>query len=83
MLLARNNVDSARTTRRLNALDLKSAFEPLEPFRKTDVEGFTRHERDMMIATAVEETRKSVCFLELACMLYRHLCFRCSFFLLM
>ena len=60
MLLARKNVDVARTSRRLNALDLKNTFEPLEPFRKTDVEGFTKHEREMMIATAVEETRKSV-----------------------
>eukprot|EP01137_Pigoraptor_chileana_P033875 Opistho-2@25511 len=58
-LLATHGIDPEESKRNLDALNLKTTFEPLEPVEDTDVQSYLRHEYDMLILTAIEEAKKN------------------------
>ncbi len=59
-LLAGKGYDAEKLSRTLNSINLKTTFEPLEPLAEADIEGYLRHEHDMIILTAIEESKKKV-----------------------
>jgi nuclear pore complex protein Nup93 len=59
LLLASRNFDTEQYRRTLNTLDLKTAFEPLEPLGETDIEAYLKHQHHMIMLTAIEEAKKS------------------------
>ncbi|KAL9644584.1 hypothetical protein ABK040_015323 [Willaertia magna] len=63
-LLAANGFDVEKYRRLVNKLDLKQAFEPLEPIGETDIEGYLKHEHDMILLSSIEESKRhtSNCF---------------------
>ncbi|XP_006820413.2 nuclear pore complex protein Nup93-like [Saccoglossus kowalevskii] len=44
---------------RLESLSVAKTFEPLEPVRETDIQGFLRNERENALLATIEETRKN------------------------
>lgn len=46
--------------RNLNAINLKKTLEPIEPIAETDIDAYLKHEHDLTILTAIEETKKDV-----------------------
>lgn len=58
--LAQRKFDVENYRKILSTIDLKTAFEPLEPLSETDIEGFLKHEHNMIIKTAIEEAKKLV-----------------------
>lgn len=63
-LLAANGFDVEKYRRSVSRLDLKQAFEPLEPIGETDIEGYLKHEHDMILLSSIEESKRhtSNCF---------------------
>ncbi|EFC48642.1 nucleoporin nup93 [Naegleria gruberi] len=63
-LLAAHGFDVEKYRRTVSRLDLKQAFEPLEPIGETDIEGYLKHEHDMILLSSVEESKRhtSSCF---------------------
>ena len=59
-LLATKGFDAEKLAQNLHAINLKTTFEPLEPLSETDLEGYLRHEHDMIILTAIQEAKKEV-----------------------
>lgn len=59
-LLAGKGFDVEKYRRSLSKIDLKTAFEPLEPLAETDIDGYLKHEHNMIILTAIEEAKKMV-----------------------
>jgi nuclear pore complex protein Nup93 len=57
-MLAGKGFDAERVASTLNALNVQQAFEPLHPLDDTDVEGFLRHEHEMILISAIEEARR-------------------------
>ncbi|KAJ4461496.1 putative Nuclear pore complex protein Nup93 [Paratrimastix pyriformis] len=58
-LLAKKGFDPERADHDLQALSrTKPSFEPLEPLAETDLEGRLQHEHDMIILTAIEESKQ-------------------------
>ena len=62
-LLAGTGFDADKLTRNLNAINLRTTFEPLEPISDTDIDAYLRHEHELMILTALEESKKEVNFI--------------------
>jgi nuclear pore complex protein Nup93 len=58
--LAGKGFDADKLSRNLQSVNVKSTFEPLEPLAETDVDGYLRHEYDMIVLTAIEEAKKEV-----------------------
>jgi len=56
--LAQRGLDPEKLTKNINAIDLARTFESLEPLAETDVEGYLRHEHEMIIVSAIEEGQK-------------------------
>ncbi|KAL6074513.1 Nucleoporin nup93 [Balamuthia mandrillaris] len=56
-LLAEKRFDAEKLARSLNAINLKTTFGPLEPLSETDVEGYLKHEHNMIILTAIQEAK--------------------------
>ncbi|XP_055890475.1 nuclear pore complex protein Nup93-like isoform X2 [Biomphalaria glabrata] len=48
-----------RISERLEGLRAATTFEPLEPVRETDIEGFLRNERENALLAVIEQTRKN------------------------
>ncbi|KAJ3089450.1 hypothetical protein HK102_006381 [Quaeritorhiza haematococci] len=57
-LLANKGYDAERVSETLNAINLASTFEPLQPLHDTDIEGYLRHEHEMVILSTIEESRQ-------------------------
>jgi nuclear pore complex protein Nup93 len=60
ILLASRGVDPERLTKTLSSIDLKATFEPLEPIAETDLESYLKHEHELIILTAIEESKRDV-----------------------
>eukprot|EP00771_Trimastix_marina_P001035 gnl/Trimastix_PCT/2080.p1 GENE.gnl/Trimastix_PCT/2080~~gnl/Trimastix_PCT/2080.p1 ORF type:complete len:831 (+),score=254.74 gnl/Trimastix_PCT/2080:24-2516(+) len=56
--LAAKGYDAERFTRDINAMDIKATFESLEPLSETDIEGQLQHNFDLVILTAIEESKQ-------------------------
>lgn len=60
-MLAKKGFDPERADHDLQLLSRsKPTFEPLEPLAETDLEGRLQHEHDMIILTAIEESKQLV-----------------------
>lgn len=59
ILLGTKGFDVPRLSEKLDRLDTAKTFEPLEPVRETDIQGFLRNERENAILSAIEEARKN------------------------
>uniref|UniRef100_T1ISV4 Uncharacterized protein n=1 Tax=Strigamia maritima TaxID=126957 RepID=T1ISV4_STRMM len=58
ILLGSRGFDLPRVSMKLESLSVAKTFEPLEPVRETDIQGFLRNERENAILTVIEEARK-------------------------
>eukprot|EP00752_Nemacystus_decipiens_P018614 g16689.t1 len=59
-MLARNRFDPESLVRVVNAVQLRGGgYQPLQPLGETDVEGYLAHHHDMIVLTAVDETRRA------------------------
>ncbi|CAM9431221.1 unnamed protein product, partial [Ectocarpus fasciculatus] len=56
-MLARNRFDPESLSRAVNAVQLRGGYQPLQPLGETDIEGYLAHHHDMIVLTAVHETR--------------------------
>ncbi|XP_058967670.1 nuclear pore complex protein Nup93 [Pocillopora verrucosa] len=59
ILLGTKGFDVPRLSEKLDRLDTTKTFEPLEPVRETDIQGFLRNERENAILAAIEEAREN------------------------
>ena len=57
-LLARRGYDADKLARSLNAIDLRTPFEPLDALADTDVVGYLQHQHELVVVTAVMEAKK-------------------------
>lgn len=60
LLLAGRNFDAQGLQKSLQALSIKTSYEPLEAIADTDIEAFLNHHHEMVIVTAIEEAKKEV-----------------------
>ncbi|CAN0234818.1 unnamed protein product [Pylaiella littoralis] len=58
-MLARNRFDPESLVRVVNAVQLRGGYQPLQPLGETDIEGYLAHHHDMIVLTAVDETRRA------------------------
>ena len=56
-LLAGRGFDAEKLNQELSSIELKASYEPLEPLGDTDIDDYLRHHHDMIVVTAIEETR--------------------------
>ena len=59
ILLGSKGFDLPRLSEKLDNLSTAKTFEPLEPIRDTDIQGFLRNERENAILAAIEEAKKN------------------------
>ncbi|KAK2560702.1 Nuclear pore complex protein Nup93 [Acropora cervicornis] len=59
ILLGTKGFDVPHLSEKLDRLNTTKTFEPLEPVRETDIQGFLRNERENAILSAIEEARKN------------------------
>lgn len=59
ILLGSRGFDLPRASHKLEALSVSKTFEPLEPVRDTDIQGFLKNERENAILAIIEESRKN------------------------
>lgn len=59
ILLGSKGFDLPRLSEKLDNLSTTKTFEPLEPIRDTDIQGFLRNERENAILAAIEEAKKN------------------------
>ncbi|CAI9720298.1 pore complex Nup93-like [Octopus vulgaris] len=59
LVLGSQGYDVSKVSQRLDTLTAKKAFEPLEPVRDTDIEGFLKNERENALLTVIENARKN------------------------
>ncbi|KAG5459836.1 MAG: hypothetical protein BJ554DRAFT_8196 [Olpidium bornovanus] len=57
--LANAGVNTGELAEAVGNVDLRQTFEPLEPIHETDIQGFLRHEREQIIVSTIEETRRN------------------------
>ncbi|XP_078067157.1 nuclear pore complex protein Nup93 [Mustelus asterias] len=58
ILLGSKGLDISHISQRLESLSAATTFEPLEPVKDTDIQGFLKNERDNALLSAIEESRK-------------------------
>ncbi|CAH2324545.1 nuclear pore complex Nup93 isoform X1 [Pelobates cultripes] len=58
VLLGSRGLDISHISQRLESLSAATTFEPLEPIKDTDIQGFLKNERDNLLLAAIEESRK-------------------------
>lgn len=59
ILLGSKGYDLPKVTLKLEKLSATKTFEPIEPIRITDIEGFLKNERENAILSVIEESKKS------------------------
>ncbi|CAM9491360.1 unnamed protein product [Choristocarpus tenellus] len=59
ILLSRKRFDPEALERDVDAVQLQGQYQPLQPLGETDIEGYLAHHHDMIMVTAVEETRRA------------------------
>ncbi|KAK2189808.1 hypothetical protein NP493_96g07020 [Ridgeia piscesae] len=59
LLLGSRGYDIRRVAHKLEELSTAKTFEPLEPIRDTDIQGFLKNERENALLAAIEQTRKN------------------------
>eukprot|EP00126_Sphaerothecum_destruens_P000937 Sdes_comp11788_c0_seq1m2852 len=57
-LLASKGFDLEKSQQELDSINMKATFEPLDPLADTDVDGYLRHEHEIMVLTSIEESKK-------------------------
>uniref|UniRef100_A0A8C6PYQ8 Nuclear pore complex protein Nup93 n=1 Tax=Nothobranchius furzeri TaxID=105023 RepID=A0A8C6PYQ8_NOTFU len=57
ILLGTRGLDVFHISQRLETLSAATTFEPLEPVKDTDIQGFLKNERDNALLSAIEESR--------------------------
>lgn len=62
--------DTEKLSRNLQSINLTTTFEPIEPICETDIDSFLKHEHDLIILTAIEESKKEVIILLIILILY-------------
>ncbi|XP_077842298.1 nuclear pore complex protein Nup93 isoform X8 [Macaca mulatta] len=58
VLLGSRGLDISHISQRLESLSAATTFEPLEPVKDTDIQGFLKNEKDNALLSAIEESRK-------------------------
>ena len=58
--LAGKGVDTDKLNRNLNAINIKTTFEPIQGVEERDIEGYLKHEHELLILTAIEEAKRQV-----------------------
>uniref|UniRef100_A0A6J0UU95 Nuclear pore complex protein Nup93 n=2 Tax=Pogona vitticeps TaxID=103695 RepID=A0A6J0UU95_9SAUR len=58
VLLGSRGLDISHISQRLESLSAVTTFEPLEPVKDTDIQGFLKNEKDNALLSAIEESRK-------------------------
>uniref|UniRef100_A0A674PP45 Nuclear pore complex protein Nup93 n=1 Tax=Takifugu rubripes TaxID=31033 RepID=A0A674PP45_TAKRU len=58
ILLGSHGLDIFHISQRLESLSAATTFEPLEPVKDTDIQGFLKNERDNALLSAIEESRR-------------------------
>ncbi|MBN3283318.1 NUP93 protein, partial [Polyodon spathula] len=58
ILLGSRGLDISHISQRLESLSAATTFEPLEPVKDTDIQGFLKNERDNALLSAIEESRR-------------------------
>uniref|UniRef100_A0A8C8FBK9 Nuclear pore complex protein Nup93 n=1 Tax=Oncorhynchus tshawytscha TaxID=74940 RepID=A0A8C8FBK9_ONCTS len=58
ILLGSRGLDIFHISQRLESLSAATTFEPLEPVKDTDIQGFLKNERDNALLSAIEESRR-------------------------
>ncbi|KAL5021935.1 hypothetical protein ScPMuIL_001090 [Solemya velum] len=59
ILLGTKGYDVPNISQKLEGLSAAKTFEPLEPVRDTDIQGFLRNERENALLAIIEQTRKN------------------------
>jgi len=59
LLLGSQGYDIQKISRKLEGLSATKTFEPLEPVRDTDIQGFLRNERENALLAIIEQTSKN------------------------
>ena len=60
LLLGSRGYDIQKVSQKLENLSAAKTFEPLEPVRDTDIQGFLKNERENALLAAIEQARKNV-----------------------
>lgn len=58
LLLGSKGYDIQKISQKLEGLSAAKTFEPLEPVRDTDIQGFLKNERENALLAAIEQARK-------------------------
>jgi len=59
ILLGSKGYDVPKISQKLEGLSAAKSFEPLEPVRDTDIQGFLRNERENALLAVIEQTRQN------------------------
>ncbi|ELT94870.1 hypothetical protein CAPTEDRAFT_177509 [Capitella teleta] len=59
ILLGSRGFDTGKVSQKLETLSSAKTFEPLEPVRDTDIQGFLRNERENALLAVIEQARKN------------------------
>lgn len=59
ILLGSKGYDVPKISQKLEGLSASKSFEPIEPVRDTDIQGFLRNERENALLAVIEQTRQS------------------------
>eukprot|EP00158_Paraphelidium_tribonemae_P008149 Partr_v1_DN28494_c2_g1_i2_m41276 putative Nup93/Nic96 len=57
VLLSGRGFDTKRISETLQAIDVAQAFEPMQPLEDTDVQGFLRHQHELLLISTIEDMR--------------------------
>ncbi|CAN2389518.1 nuclear pore complex assembly [Pristimantis euphronides] len=58
VLLGSKGLDISHISQRLESLSAATTFEPLEPVKDTDIQGFLKNEKDNAMLSAIDESRR-------------------------
>jgi nuclear pore complex protein Nup93 len=59
-LFAKRGFDAEKLQQRLESIDIKATYEPLEQIAETDLDSYLRHEEQLLINAAIEEAKREV-----------------------
>lgn len=66
ILLGSKGIDLTKISQKLEALNTRKTFEPLDPIADTDVQNFLKNEKENAILSVIEEVHKNVSKLAVA-----------------